>query len=129
MLKGMLREREEEPFSSKRRRKGWLEGTTETQAELDLRLRDSARSEPGLLREEPGLEARGGMRLGGRGLWQSWCWSRGQNQGPQLFDLVSCSPGQQLEAREKGGVDSRASSRRRLGGNLQGDVPLVSGEE
>lgn len=61
----MLREREEELFSSKMRRRGWLQGTIETQAELDLRLRDSARSELGLLREEPGLEARGGMRLGG----------------------------------------------------------------
>ncbi|TWW60560.1 hypothetical protein D4764_05G0006500 [Takifugu flavidus] len=45
--------------------RGWLEGTTQTQAALDPRLRDSARSELGLLREEPGLEARGGMRLGG----------------------------------------------------------------
>lgn len=106
----MLREREEELFSSKMRRRGWLQGTTETQAELDLRLRDSARSELGRLREEPGLEARGGMRLGG-GLGQSWCSSRGQNQGPRLLDLVSCSPGQQLEGTEKGGVDSRGSSR------------------
>lgn len=65
MLEGMLREREEELFSSKTRQRGWLQGTTETQAELDLRLRDSARSELGLLREEPGPEARGGMRLGG----------------------------------------------------------------
>lgn len=65
MLKGTYRAIEERLFSSKMRRRGWLEGTTQTQAELDLRLRDSARSELGLLREEPGLEARGGMRLGG----------------------------------------------------------------
>lgn len=65
MLKGTHRAIEERLFSSKMRRRGWLEGTTQTQAELDLRLRDSARSELGLLREEPGLEARGGMRLGG----------------------------------------------------------------
>lgn len=67
----------------------WLEGTAEAQAELDPRLRGRARAEPGLLREEPGLEARGGNE-GRRGaenrrrLWQSWGRGRGQSQGPQL---------------------------------------------
>lgn len=37
-----------------------MEGTSETQAELEPRLRGRARPELGLLREEPGLEARGG---------------------------------------------------------------------
>lgn len=42
---------------------GWLEeggGTAESQAVLEPRLRGRARAEQGLLREEPGLEARGG---------------------------------------------------------------------
>lgn len=85
-----------------------LEGTAKTQAELEPRLRGRARAELGLLREEPGLEARGGndVRRGlknKRTLWQNWCWGWGQNQGPQILDLVSCSPGQLLEGREKGG--------------------------
>lgn len=46
---------------------GWLEGRAETQAELELRLRGRARAELGLLREEPGLEARGGNDRGGGG--------------------------------------------------------------
>lgn len=37
-----------------------MEGTAETQAELEPRLRGRAKAELGLLREEPGLEARGG---------------------------------------------------------------------
>lgn len=43
---------------------GWLEGTAESQAELEPRLRGRARAraELGLLREEPGLEARGGRK-------------------------------------------------------------------
>lgn len=64
-LKGTHRAIENGLFSSKMRWRGWLEGATQTQAALDPRLRDSARSELGPLREEPGLEARGGMRLGG----------------------------------------------------------------
>lgn len=83
MLKGMLREREEELFSSKMRQRGWLQGTTETQAELDLRLRDSARSELGLLREEPGLEARGGMRLGG-GCGKAGAGAGARTRGPSF---------------------------------------------
>ena len=43
-----------------------MEGTAESQAELEPRLRGRARAELGLLREEPGLEARG-EREGGRG--------------------------------------------------------------
>lgn len=46
-----------------------MEGTAESQAELEPRLRGRARAELGLLREEPGLEARGGrergLRIGG----------------------------------------------------------------
>lgn len=38
---------------------GWLEGAAGSQAELDSRLRGRARAELGLLRGEPGLEARG----------------------------------------------------------------------
>lgn len=48
-----------------------MQGTAESQAELEPRLRGRARAEFGLLREEPGLEARGGR--GGenrRRLWQ-----------------------------------------------------------
>lgn len=43
---------------------GWLEGTAESQAELEPKLRGRARAELGLLREEPGLEARGGREKG-----------------------------------------------------------------
>lgn len=43
---------------------GWLEGTVESQAELEPRLRGRARAEPRLLREEPGLQARGGREEG-----------------------------------------------------------------
>lgn len=52
-----------------------MEGTTESQAKLEPRFRGRARAELGLLREEPGLEARekreswrkgkGGLRIGG----------------------------------------------------------------
>lgn len=83
MLEGARREREERLFSSKMRRRGWLQGTTETQAELDLRLRDSARSELGLQREEPGLEARGGMRLGG-GCGKAGAGVGARTRGPSL---------------------------------------------
>lgn len=44
-----------------------MEGTAESQAELELRLRDRARAELGLLREEPGQEARGRRDEEGRG--------------------------------------------------------------
>ena len=44
-----------------------MEGTVESEAGLELRLRGRARPELGLLREEPGLEARGGREWrGGR---------------------------------------------------------------
>lgn len=77
-------EKEKRSFSApKMRRRGWLQGTTETQAELDLRLRDSARSELGLLREEPGLEARGGMRLGG-GCGKAGAGAGARTRGPSL---------------------------------------------
>lgn len=74
-----------------------MEGTTESQAKLEPRFRGRARAELGLLREEPGLEAREkreGWRKGKGGaenrrrLWQSWGWgqvqSQSQSQGPQL---------------------------------------------
>lgn len=51
-----------------------MEGAAESQAELEPRLRGRARTELGLLREEPGLEARGGREGGAenrRRLWQS----------------------------------------------------------
>lgn len=43
---------------------GWLEGTAESQPELEPRLRGRARAELGLLREEPGLGARAGREGG-----------------------------------------------------------------
>lgn len=42
-----------------------MEGAAESQAELEPRLRDRARAELGLPREEPGLEARGEREGGG----------------------------------------------------------------
>lgn len=41
-----------------------MEGTAESQAELEPRLRGRARAELGLLRKEPGLEARRGREGG-----------------------------------------------------------------
>lgn len=43
---------------------GWGGETAESQAELEPRHRGRARAELGLLREEPGLEARGGREGG-----------------------------------------------------------------
>lgn len=45
-----------------------MEGAAESQAELEPRLRDRARAELGLPREEPGLEARGEREGGGLGI-------------------------------------------------------------
>lgn len=84
-----------------------MEGTAESQAELEPRLRGRARPELGLKREEPGLEARGG--------WKEWKQGAerkrrrlaamgpgpGQEPGAPALDLVSCSPGQQLEGRRE----------------------------
>lgn len=81
-----------------------MEGTSETQAELELRLRGRARAELGLLREEPGLEARGGN---GGGLKIGGGCGRVEPRlepGAPALHLVSCSPGQQLEGRDREGM-------------------------
>lgn len=83
----------------------WLEGTAEAQAELDPRLRGRARAEPGLLREEPGLEARGGTRGGGGPKIGGGCGRAGAGaraRGPsfrfsQLFPWPAVGKGRERE--------------------------------
>lgn len=104
----------------------WLEGMSETQAELELRLRGRARAELGLLREEPGLEARGGngggLKIGG-GCGRAGAGARAR--GPsftfsQLFPWPAA--GRERNGGEAAGVDIAETSGENFIGETESEM-------